>query len=216
MKHYILTRFNKGIYAKANAAEWMQHRMDLFDRYTAPSIERQTCKDFTWVLQFDYQTPIPVLDKYRGIRGVVTTFDDFIPWVQTHHPANEACITSRLDNDDYVERDWIEKIQAYQRKSKHDAPFVLDFEGRAFEMTTGKYYNPNRLRPNSMFLSLLEPPGIPVTCVSCEHSHMPARHPSLKLKQYGWVMVCHGHNLINSITDVMTTDNIPQTLYANG
>lgn len=54
-KHYILTRWNlldskTDIYNNPlieNPERWMQHRMELFEKYTLPSLKSQTCQNFT-------------------------------------------------------------------------------------------------------------------------------------------------------------------------
>ena len=63
MNHFILTRFNLRLYPKDKngnvtlTPEWLEHRFQLFELYTLPSLSAQTCKDFKWIVLIDRETP---------------------------------------------------------------------------------------------------------------------------------------------------------------
>ena len=194
--HYILTRFNLGVYDKhPNPSEWMDHRVKLFDTYTLPSMLRQTNTNWTWVLCFDEKTPDNIICKYDYIDNIKCVFERPDVWIRANADSGSWLITTRLDNDDYVERDWIGLIQ-----EQFDGMVkVVDMNGRALDVSTGVYYDTMRPGPNSMFLSLIEPGGVCDTCYKYQHTHMLHHYDSVMLNQYGWVMVCHDMNIINSV-----------------
>ena len=211
--HYILTRFNLGLYDKHPDPEaWMDKRIELFERYTLPSMMRQTATGWTWVLAFDDQTPGEVIRRYDYIDNVVIIYESLRGWVK-RNVDDGWLITTRLDNDDYVERDWLANIQA----EFTNTTLVVDLKGRALDTATGIYYDPCRRFPNSMFLSLIEPGRNCRTCHHRQHPDMIAEFESVMVDAYGWTMVCHGNNLMNSILPKYTKlPNHLQIEYANG
>ena len=77
-RHFILTRMNVGVHNghtvvgdKVHPGEWLERRLQIFERYCLPSIEAQTDRDFTWVLSFDGQTPSSFRDRIEGYRNHV-------------------------------------------------------------------------------------------------------------------------------------------------
>jgi len=212
--HYILTRFNLGLYDKHPDPEaWMEERIALFERYTFPSMMRQTCMDWTWVIVFDELTPPEVIVKYDYVDNITIISDLPATWLRQNVDGDKWLITTRLDNDDYVERDLMENIQG----AFVEDVLVVDTRGRALDTQTGIYYDPMREFPNSMFLSMIEHGRDCRTCHFVKHTDMIARFPSRKLDAYGWTMVCHGNNLMNSILPKYTKlPNHLQIEYANG
>lgn len=83
LQHYLLTRFNVGVYQGAGGADWfdsfygkrftmpadawMERRLDLFERYCLPSVAQQEEKDFIWLLYMDILTPRRFLDRLNGL-----------------------------------------------------------------------------------------------------------------------------------------------------
>ncbi|MGM9778607.1 MAG: glycosyltransferase, partial [Prevotella sp.] len=55
MKHYLLTRFNLRLWPHNKVGEetqteaWLRRRVELFERYTLPSVVAQSCLDFVWI-----------------------------------------------------------------------------------------------------------------------------------------------------------------------
>ncbi len=59
-RHIILTRFNLQYDPDSTLhiqPAWLDNRLALFERYCLPSVIQQTCKDFTWLILADRQTP---------------------------------------------------------------------------------------------------------------------------------------------------------------
>ena len=67
LQHFILTRFNLLLWnkdksgAKVRSVNWLDHRFSLFEKYCLPSVKKQTCQDFVWIVLFDNSTP----DNYK-------------------------------------------------------------------------------------------------------------------------------------------------------
>jgi DNA gyrase/topoisomerase IV subunit A len=205
-KHYVLTRFNTGVYDNPGADDWMAHRIWLFFEYTVPSMARQTCKDFEWVLQIDERTPSEI-QQMIGKYGTLTTLE-WSEWVKSVEC--DKLITTRLDNDDYVERNFIEVIQ--REAAKIDKPTVMDTFGRVYDVNTEQFYTSGRESVSSMFVTLIEFDD-KRTVYRRPHYELQSDYQTLHIKEYGWVMVVHDRNLMNRVTTFDT--NTPQTQYAN-
>lgn len=121
-KHYILTRWNlldakTDVYnfGHKNPNEWMQYRIFLFDKYCLPSIMNQTCQNFNWLLAFSKKTDPAILKKYESFKNIQIIFEHPTNWLRNNY-SDEWLLTSRLDNDDILEPDFIEEIQKRFRK----------------------------------------------------------------------------------------------------
>lgn len=72
-KLVVLTRVNIGFRDgqtvaghKVDHAEWLRARLDLFDRFTLPSMLAQTERRFSWLLCFSPETPESMLPRVMG------------------------------------------------------------------------------------------------------------------------------------------------------
>ena len=206
--HFILTRFNNGLYDKPDADEWMQSRLELF-QVTKESVLSQT-EDFKWVIAFDQRTPQAMVDYicddermipfYGDIRNV--TLDVSTPFV----------ITSRLDNDDIYLPGAIKAIQ----ECFVPQIYVIDMDYEQFDSNTGERYTSGnkakkqryRLLNNGPFLSLIEPSERVMTCYCRPHTFLIDGYPfedrkkaipSTKIGVYAR-MIIHSENMMNKIT----------------
>lgn len=75
IKHFVITRFNMPIFptrtngdkVKNNDVEFLNKRLDIFERYCMPSLKNQTCQDFQWLVMFDINTPQVVKDRLARV-----------------------------------------------------------------------------------------------------------------------------------------------------
>lgn len=82
VQHYLVTKFNVGLYSDASSWEladkagrriaqepdaWMEHRLELFETYCIPSVLNQSDQDFTWLLFLDSRTPATYRDRVRKL-----------------------------------------------------------------------------------------------------------------------------------------------------
>ena len=184
-KHYILTKFNVGIYNRKHADEWMAHRVDLFEKYTYPSVMNQTVKDFTWLVLFDKRTPEDVYKKYDLV-PVLTTYIEHIRKADT-----EWIITSRIDSDDYYHPQFIEKVQGCFTH----AELAVDTYGEKYYVNTGEFGRASSQKGSS-FISLIEKLEGAKT-VRQSHRFIPTKYPTKMITEKLYVQVIHDKNVLN-------------------
>jgi hypothetical protein len=213
MKHFIITRFNIDYLTRCEHPHlWLYDRMQLFRDYTVPSMQRQTLDDFEWIIRIDPSTPAGIVQQLAKFGHPMIGTDEMVmAYIGSNRWDNEPVITTRLDNDDYVEEGWVEMIQMEALAATQDT--VIDTLGRAFDVETGRYFNPGRGGANSMFVSLVEFGAIKGV-YSRPHYKIGDDYPTVVIPHFGWVMVCHGGNLMNKILPEFK-QNVPQTYYTN-
>lgn len=132
--HFIITRFNlrrEGDVWTTDkhqqvtlTEEWMRHRMKIFEEYCLPSLIHQSNQCFTWLLYFDSSTDaafIPAIREWEAKYSIIKVkfVDGYSGFSVSHpedilalrNPENQYVITTRIDNDDAIHKDLIEKIQ---------------------------------------------------------------------------------------------------------
>jgi len=124
-RHVILTRFNvptMGREADVRAKTgWLDRRFDLFERFCLPSVAGQTRRDFSWLIYFDTRTPAPFRARIAEAQRrfpFIALFRDALPLedvradVSAHLPTGKGrVLTTRLDNDDALARDFVARVQ---------------------------------------------------------------------------------------------------------
>src|SRR5688572_5851115 len=129
--HYLITRFNlrnpEWAVTKNNESlltdEWMQDRLWLFRNFCFPSVAAQTSHNFSWLIYFDVTTPenykleIDALVKGHDnifvfyIDGMGAFYPQIQQYISQHSQSKPYLITSRIDNDDTIHKDFISEIQ---------------------------------------------------------------------------------------------------------
>lgn len=196
MRHILITRFNvrvpewrrvdKNKIPTLNNA-WMKHRFKLFEKHTIPSVEAQTCQDFKWLLLCDANTSDYWMAKLFGhtAYGVIYV-RDWLKDLQEHLKDKGWLATTRLDNDDAIEPEFIETIQ------KH-----LTHKKQFLNITNGWKLNGSRLRrvqhPANPFATYVEKGNKTVYHVP----HGRAMRPIKQLPGRLWTQVIHERNYIN-------------------
>lgn len=162
-QHHVITRFNNGIYNPNNSRKiadntiinqdpdgWMEHRFDIFDTFFFPSILYQVNKNFTLDLLYDNRTPEKYVERLReyeriaqskGINLVLCDFGykDLTNSLKTcmEQTGCKCLVTTRLDNDDAVSKQF---IQAIQNKIKFDSTYVVNMKyGYVLNLRAGRY-----------------------------------------------------------------------------
>jgi hypothetical protein len=137
-KHYIMTRFNDGLYGpnprtKVPPDEWMDHRLRLFTTFTFPSIMEQTCQNFTWLVLMDRRTPDRYIREIESFRypnlKLIFPTETGGKWGQAFDPGDYDLITTRIDNDDAFHRDVVKVLQKtyLAEREKRTKPWVIVF-----------------------------------------------------------------------------------------
>jgi hypothetical protein len=130
--HYIITRFNlRSIDWKQTKNGdlvltdlWLKERFQIFEDFCLPSVQNQSNQSFKWCVFFDIETPekhqlkiSEIHQKYSNFRpiyidGMKNLNKEFIKYIKdTLDVSDKYIITSRLDNDDIIHKDFVEVIQ---------------------------------------------------------------------------------------------------------
>jgi Putative rhamnosyl transferase len=131
--HVVLTRFNvrSSNSSTPPSQEWMDKRILLFETYCFPSIVNQTNQNFKWIIYIDRETDptdIATLESFSRNSSNILSIKLANSWEQVVEvdlnndisklidDDTELLITSRLDNDDTVHKDFIGIIQSESLK----------------------------------------------------------------------------------------------------
>lgn len=175
MNHFLLTRFNIKIWNCADkkgnpiqTEEWLEERFRLFDTYCWRSVMAQTCKNFRWICLFDEATPQRFKDK---IVEYQREWDGFLPFYMTERDApcfqeyfqqivselgdesEQGLLTTYLDNDDCLHRDFIRQVQERVKGAKYGTVISFKYGIQYYEELGLAVQVPY---PNNHFLTLYE------------------------------------------------------------
>lgn len=214
--HLLVTRFNlrnpEWDVTKNNEKlltnDWMEERMWFFENFCFPTILAQTNQNFVWLLYFDITTS----DKFKTriseliqnqlnfkvfyIDGMPQFYDEFKKYISAIPNKNPYLITSRIDNDDSVHKDFINEIQLQFKQQDY---LVLDIiKGYSLQIRPtvmlGKkehIFNP--------FMSLIEKNDDPRT-IWYYHHNMWKKETRIKQVNHKrlWIAVIHEKNKVNN------------------
>src|SRR5688572_4478462 len=147
----VLTRYNltSGPVRKATRAQdskrrhWLDARLDLFTTFCLPSMINQTTRPDIWLIAFDGQSREAVQPVLEAIKdhpwivpawqqGVDGIFEDIVAISSREilarlPPGKTQLITTRLDNDDAVNKHFLEYVRSYAASFLHYEPGLDDF-----------------------------------------------------------------------------------------
>lgn len=215
-KHFLITRFNlrKSDWAtnKKNVAvlteEWHENRFKLFTNYCFPSVKAQTNKNFEWLVFFDITTPKTYKTLISELQKEMPNFtplyidgmDLFLPsikdYLNTIH--SEYVITSGLDNDDCLEKTYVNEVQ----KRFNNQPFLaLDFIDGYTIQTQSQIKIGKKVHLYNPFISLIEKNRNPRTVCDISHRNWKKEKRILQIKNIRiWASVIHHENKVNEFT----------------
>jgi hypothetical protein len=213
--HYLITRFNlknpKWDVTKNNenllTDEWLEHRLWLFENFCFPSVAAQTNKNFTWLIYFDVTTPESYKQKIQVIIGnkpnirllYINGMPAFYPEIQkligVETVGKPYLITSRIDNDDCIRKDFIDVVQSKFTRQEYMAIDVI--KGYSLQIKPvimlGKkehIFNP--------FISLIEKNDNPKTVWANDHNHWKKETRITQVTdQRLWMSIIHEKNKVN-------------------
>lgn len=232
--HFILTRFNLLIWVKDKTGKefdrekWLQKRLELFETFCLPSLAAQTCKEFTWILLVDAETPQPYRNRIMAYRDVCKQIL-IIPvrreggmqfakimgevvrkqLVEHNASSNDLCLTTYLDNDDSLHHNYIANVQELSRKSL-SKPFFLSFDYGL------QYYTEHALAtrihyPNNHFMTAVEMAGETKTCFGFGSHFLLEKNKVAKVVHITekespmWIEVIHEGNVDNDVKMTLDT-----------
>ncbi len=142
--HFLITRFNlkfpekpgekNNPAARVPDNEWLDKRTELFINYCLPSVLNQTARNFRWLIYFDISTNRDSIQKFYELEKqnqdiikilLADGYPDFLERYTKDVLAlcdqkSKYIITTRLDNDDIIHKDFIAKI----RENFHEQEFM--------------------------------------------------------------------------------------------
>ena len=225
MKHFLVTEWNVDM----TDMKWLTERQKLFEKITFPSVMAQTNKNFEWILVSDIHTPDAfkkVLESYpatvfyydwarhdwespewagSGTKGKIMQRSIDLEYISKPlrefigKQKTDYVITSRLDNDDGIAVDHIDKIQRFAKKHWNGDRFWLNLT-RGLKYCDGFVYPVNSSA--SPFVSFVEPPnGLLTTYQVCHTEARESRFLLIQVREGEptWLQVIHGDNLLNKL-----------------
>lgn len=221
--HFLLTRFNlkKSDWQqdkncqKVLDEKWLKNRIGLFTKYCLPSVLGQTRRDFKWLIFFQ-EAPEPEIRKllkklevHDFIEPVfVNGFEEFqknLPlYIAKRMTAGSVgLLTTRLDNDDALHKDFIRWVQDATIPQGRDT--VLHFpKGLFLDLGDQKRLGASTY-PLNQFISLKEAfrEDAPLTALGRAHdSWGETLHIQALPHTDAWLQITHSHNMINRFKGV--------------
>lgn len=210
-KHLILTRFfmtTKGCgYDGTQGEVWLLERIKLFRDFCYPTIVRQTCQNFTWLLFCRKDTPAhlkELLQKEFETADIHFIFTNSMKEsTEEYSRGYRYVLTTRLDNDDGLNPLYIERVQGYFDKFVKDghAALLVNF-GKGYKYVTGNGRLYRHEKDNAAFMTLFEDLDRRQlgTVYEYDHSEMHKNYPTIiDTSIVGWMMVIHGGNVLNRL-----------------
>ena len=226
-KHFIITRFNlrkDGWEITKNNEKllndsWLKERFELFENYCFHSVKNQSNQNFKWFVFFDVNTPDEYVTKIQDYKD---SYDNFCPFfidgMENYLPSiieninlncdQEYLITSRLDNDDSLHKNYVNEVQSYFDSQDYLAIDIVDgytlLTGDKVRLGLKKHlYNP--------FISLIEKKENFKTVWYRDHTQWKYEKRILRVKnKLLWLTVIHPKNKVNEFTGFGEVS--PQTL----
>jgi len=213
-QHYIITRFNlrrKDWNTTKNnevvlSDAWHKERFELFENFCFPSVKNQTNQNFKWLVFFDTNTPnifrkkiSQYVKEYHNFYPFyIAGMNSFIPSIineVTKMDDMKYIITSRLDNDDCLHKNYTQVVQSFFNNQKYMAIDIVDGYGMEIgnKVRLGKMrhaYNP--------YMSLIERKENFKTVWHKGHTHWKYEKNLMQVKNKpSWLTVIHQKNKSN-------------------
>jgi hypothetical protein len=213
--HYLITRFNlknpKWDVTKNNETlltdEWLEHRLWLFENFCFPSVAAQTNRNFNWLIYFDTTTPQHYKERIEAIvagqpniklfyiDGMAAFYPEIKKFITQNAAGKEYLITSRIDNDDCINKNFIDAVQQQFKSQDYMAVDVI--KGYSLQIKPdimlGKkehIFNP--------FISLIEKNTDPKTVWFNDHNLWKKETRIIQVSDKRlWMSIIHEKNKVN-------------------
>ena len=221
IEHFLITRFN--VLPKFDIIddgswdrEWLNHRFNLFEKFCYPSVVNQTNQNFRWIVFFHSKTP----DIFKQKINEYATWENFIPvYVKDRYTLEsnksiildqlsnntEYLITSRLDSDDAISKDYIATIQ--DNFAEQEFEFINFSYG--YVLHSHKFHKLYIFKYlQNPFVSLVERVNefsdIGFQTVFCaDHTQLYSQGNVKQIKdEPGWMQLIHGKNHNNRVRGI--------------
>ena len=226
MDHFILTRFNIPFIVCQNPQgghlplkvgsrrlgcdpDWLSHRFKLFKRWTLPSVQSQSCKQFRWLCFFDEETPQEYLQEAESwnmeiilVPYTIQSYSGAIIYAPAiaDRVTSEWVATTRLDNDDMIAWDFVERVQQNLRETEEWLTFPTGAAG-----TTDMSYGARQVVNNTFLTRVASVVETTTKCVPTvyEISHVKVATSLVPVREIAspvlWCVVVHTRNMNNNI-----------------
>jgi hypothetical protein len=214
VRHFIITRFNlRGMDDTPSSAKmideaYLAQRLELFERFCLPTVRSQTEQDFKWLVLFADETPDAVKARVAAHGAAWPNFVPIYlprgassvgPLVVSPYldAAPQTLLTTRLDNDDGLARDYVAKVQRHAASNER---LVLQFP-------MGYVWHNDRIyldrQEHNAFTTLVEP--LPQGGTSGFNTIYKGSHSDIERlgrvinvdDEPSWLQVIHGSNVEN-------------------
>lgn len=218
--HYVLTRFNIRInyeyiknpknspLLKILDEDYLEERFDIFEKYTLPSMKNQTNQNFKWLIFFHKRTPKKFLNRIKKLKKFYNFedlyFDDgekfrLLDYRVKNKDYSDFHITTRIDNDDIIDEDYIKKIQDYANNNLHEC-FISFPHGLKFDLNFNKevdFYS-----KFNHFTSMISSED--KTILNFNHitiNNQDIETICFETEKPMWTEIIHSSNVLNEITE---------------
>lgn len=187
---------------------WLLERVEIFKTFCLPSILNQSNKNFDWFFYIDSETPqqvknelVTIFEPYPFIELISHHYDSFNitkylqgdiqQYLGSHF---QYLISSRLDTDDMLHRDYVENVQKQFKNQEYQA---LNFnKGLVYHISTG--VSSIMVHRFNAFMTLIENRSSYGFNTVFHKQHIEYRNDFRKLeieiKQPMWCVTIHGLN----------------------
>ena len=219
--HVLMTRFNLATPGREaairNRPDWLATRFRLFEEFCLPSVAEQTRKAFTWIIYFDKDTPAEFKDRVTALQSQVP----FEAWYTGLFPASgwpqsvaavlgakpgtmpPTVLTSRLDNDDALARDYMERTAAAAVGQVPAPRTGIVITNGYIRSATSAYRISHPCNAFASWLERVDQPGGPLTAMGISHIDAADFGPLVQVPgPGGWLQVVHGGNVSNKVRGV--------------
>jgi hypothetical protein len=213
VRHFIITRFNLRSSDPSSARMidegYLAQRLDLFERFCLPTVRNQSRQDFKWLVLFAEDTPAIAKARIEHYAEWPNFMPVYLPAGLDHvgrlvvrpylDGSAQTLITTRIDNDDGLCRNYIEKVRRFESTTER---VVVQFP-------VGFVWHRDRIyldrQEHNAFTTLIEP--LPAGSDSEFFTIYKGSHSEIQRlgrvidadDEPGWLQVIHGTNLENYV-----------------
>lgn len=217
MKHFLISRFNINHLHYVShdidlvlSKEWLNYRLEVFYKYTYPTVSIQTNTNFNWIVLFDYRTcqeflqNFISLDKFNICKILLVGDSNYLNVIQDYVKSkieikDKHIISTTLDTDDGLLPEFIEQIQSTYIKEENRVPFGINLSnGFIVNSGTGIFYSKSFL--SNPFYSLIELKSDFLSVCFYPHHLLAKNFFTINIKsRYFWLQNIHKSNFGNIV-----------------
>ena len=217
--HYVLTKFNivaswykdcaeqeggRHTTKMFHTPEWLNERIRLFEAYCLPSVVNQTAS-FVWLVEFNSKSDQMLLDRIEKWKKqcpflvplFVEPYADDAIVVRDYiaaHTSTDYLITTNLDSDDMIHRDFLAKVQ--QAFNHQDRKIIHYTSGLQYLEEDSLLFSWQNF--GNHFYSYVEKmTSHPTTCVDIQHGTLSDYIEIGNHTEPGWIEIVHKCNVYN-------------------